>query len=540
MTSRESSPSRRVRHPDAPCDGLLCEGGTSMSRNVVGTTISVALMVLLFALDLTVVATALPTITGEFHGAALYGWVFSAYAIPVTATTLLYGRIADILGRRRLFTIVVIGFLGGSIFCGFSQSMVELVIFRAVQGIFAGAIFPLAIGIIADIYPMERRAQGFSIVPTMFALAAVLGPTAGGFLTDTVGWRWIFFLNIPVVVAALTIFLRTYAPTARASSAVGLGDLDFAGFGAFATAIVVFLLALSLGGHELAWSSVPEILLGCLALAAFACFVWIERHARLPLLPLRLLRHRGLGGALLAIFLLSLLTNTMIVLIPGFAQGVLGLSARSAGVVLIPMMLSWALTANVAVRLGQRQGFRTVALPGVVALVAGLLSLSTVHLGSGQGALVLPMILLGIGAGLVNPNMMVLAQHSVSDRDQGLAGGLGNFALNLGAALTAPILISIELNRLTAHFGATPPDVSALLTAAGRHGLALRLGAATVTRLQHALDSALHDIFVLALLPAGALILWLLLVVPGNAQLARLRMGPLGAQRPAAPLRSPS
>ena len=341
-----------------------------MSRKVVGTTIAVALMVLLFALDLTVVATALPTITSQFHGAALYGWVFSAYAIPVTATTLLYGRIADILGRRRLFVIVVLGFLGGSILCGLSQSMVQLVIFRAAQGIFAGAIFPLAIGIIADIYPLERRAQGFSIVPTAFALAAVLGPIAGGFLTDTVGWRWIFFLNIPVVVAALTIFLTTYAPAMRASSSglpMGFGDLDFAGFGAFATAVVVFLLALSLGGHEVPWLSVPELLLVCVALAAGALFVWIERRAPLPLLPLRLLGHRGLGGALLAIFLLSVITNTMIVLIPSFAQGVLGLSARSAGVVLIPMMLSWALTANVAVRMGQRRGFRTVAVPGVVA-----------------------------------------------------------------------------------------------------------------------------------------------------------------------------
>ena len=350
-----------------------------MSRNVVGTTLSVALMVLLFALDLTVVATALPTITSEFQGAALYGWVFSAYSIPVTATTLLYGRIADILGRQRLFVIVVLGFLGGSILCGFSQSMTELVICRALQGVFAGAIFPLAIGIIADTYPMERRAQGFSIVPTMFALAAVLGPTAGGVLTDTVGWRWIFFLNVPVVIAALAIFLTTYKPAPRASTSgapVQFSDLDFAGFGAFVTAVVVLLLALSLGGQELAWSSAPELLLLAVALVAFCVFVWLERRARLPLLPLRLLGHRGLGGAMLAIFLLSLLTNTMIVLIPNFAQGVLGLSARSAGLVLIPMMLAWALTANVAVRLGQHRGFRNVAVPGVVMLLAGLLCLS--------------------------------------------------------------------------------------------------------------------------------------------------------------------
>jgi hypothetical protein len=224
----------------------------------------------------------------------------------------------------------------------------------------------------------------------------------------------------------------------------------------------------------------------------------------------------------------------MIVLIPGFAQGVLGGSARSAGAVLIPMMLAWSITANVAVRLGQRRGFRAVAVPGVVSLVAGLLLLNAIHLGSAQAALVVPMLFLGVGAGLVNPNMMVLAQHSVSDRDQGLAGGLGNFCLNLGAALIAPILISIELNRLTVHFGAVPPDTSALLTAAGRHGLALRLGAPTVLRLQQALDSAIHDIFLLALAPAFLLILWLLIVVPSNQLARRIRMGPLDGQRPRA------
>src|SRR2546426_12761440 len=127
-----------------------------MPGKTVAITIAAALMVLLFALDLTVVATALPTIASAFHGAALYGWVFSAYTIPVTATTLLYGRLADILGRRRLFTIVVLGFLLGSVLCGLAQSMVQLVLFRAIQGLFAGAIFPLALGIIADTYPLER------------------------------------------------------------------------------------------------------------------------------------------------------------------------------------------------------------------------------------------------------------------------------------------------------------------------------------------------------------------------------------------------
>jgi EmrB/QacA subfamily drug resistance transporter len=510
-----------------------------MQDKLLAITLAVALMVLLFALDLTVVATALPTITSQFHGAALYGWVFSAYTIPLTATTLLYGRLADVLGRRRLFTVIALGFVLGSILCGLTQSMTQLVIARAIQGFFAGAIFPLALGIIADTYPLERRAQGFSIVPTMFALAAVLGPTAGGILTDTVGWRWIFFLNIPVVATALLMFRRTYRDKqAAAGAAVArLAELDVIGFGLFATGMVVLLVALTLGGRQVAWTSWPMLLLLVLALVVLVAFVWQERRAHLPLLPLRILGHRGLGGALFAILLLSLVTNTMIVFVPSFAQGVLDASARNAGVVLIPMMLVWALTANLAVRLGQRVGFRTVAVPGVLALALGLVLLTTVKMGSAPIALVWPMIVVGLGAGLVNPNMMVLAQHSVSDRDQGLAGGLGNVALSMGAALVPPILVSIELRRLAAHFGRTASDPSALLTAEARRSLASHVGATTVMRLQHALDGALHDIFLLTALPIGALLLWLVLIVPSNALVKRIRLAPLGSPGggPAAP-----
>lgn len=507
-----------------------------MSGKTLITTVGVALMVLLFALDLTVVATALPTITSQFHDEALYGWVFSAYSIPVTTTTLLYGRMTDIIGRRRLFIIAVLGFLAGSILCGLAQSMLQLVIFRAVQGVFAGAIFPLAIGTIADIFPIEKRAQGFAIVPTMYALAAILGPTAGGFLTDTIGWRWIFFLNVPVVILAMTAFLTSYRPAPRPAGAPRprLRDLDFSGFVAFASGIVALLLALTLGGQQLAWTAPAELLLLVDVVAAFAVFFWCERRARIPLLPLRILRHRGLGGAVFSILLLALITNTMIVLIPSFAQGVLGATARGAGLVLIPMMLVWSVSANVSVRLGQRFGFRAMAIPGAVALALGLIFLGTVWMGSPQAALLLPMAFIGLGAGFINPNMMVLAQNSVSDREQGLAGGLGNFGLNLGAALAAPILVSLEVSRLAGHGGGAVGDPSTLLTAAGRSSLTTTFGSAAVTQFQRALDAAMHDVFLFAMVPLGILLLWLVVVVPTNSVARRIRLAPLGMGAPRA------
>jgi len=495
------------------------------------TTVSIGLMVLLSALDRTVVATALPTIASDFHDTVLYGWVFSAYAIPATATTLLYGRLTDALDRRRLFTIVALGFLLGSVLCGAAQSMAQLVAFRVVQGVFAGAIFPLAVAIIADTYPLERRAQGFSIVPTTFAFASVLGPVAGGFLTDTVGWRWIFYLNIPFVAVALAVFLKTYTQ-ARRPAPFRLANLDLAGFVLFAAGTVGLLIGLSTGGRQYAWTSPPEALLLAGSVTLLLAFLARERRARLPLLPLRALGHRGLGGALLSILLLSLLVNTMIVLIPAYAQGVLNDAARGAGAVLIPLMLVWSVAANVSIRLGQRIGFRTMALCGTAALALGLALLAGVGMGGGQIALLAPMIFLGLGAGLINPNMMVLAQNSVSDRDQGMAGGLGNFALSLGSALVAPILVSAELARFGAHLGRsskTAPDPAALLTATTRHLLTVRLGPAAVPRLQQALAAALHDIFLVAFAPTVLLLLWLLFVVPGNSAARRIRLGPLGA-----------
>jgi MFS family permease len=245
------------------------------------------------------------------------------------------------------------------------------------------------------------------------------------------------------------------------------------------------------------------------------------------LLPLRILKHRGLGGALLTIGLLIWIVNGLLFFIPSLAQGVLGATARSAGIILIPLMLTWSLTALVSLRVGQRFGFRAVALAGCVALAAALVTLSLVGPHDSQQALIVPMLLAGLGAGMINPNMMLLAQNSLSDRDQGLAGGLANCTISLTAALVAPLLAALELSRLTAYFGGRPPDPAPLLTAAGRHALTLQFGGAYVHDLQLALGKALHDVFLAGFIALALVVLWLALVVPNNAVARRLRMAPL-------------
>ncbi len=491
-------------------------------------TIAVGLAVLIYALDLTIVATAGPTIVGELHAFNLYGWLFSAYSIPATVTTLLYGRLADIIGRKRLFTVTMSGFLLGSVACGLSTNILMLLAFRALQGIFAGATFPLGVAILADVYPIEQRARGFRIVPTAFAFASVLGPLAGGVITASpLGWRWIFYVNVPVIVLAIAA-LRFFYHEGATARRLTLRQIDWVGAATFAAGLTSVLIGVSVGGHELPWASWQEIMLIGAGLILLAAFVVRQRRTPFPLLPLTILGHRGLGGALLTISLLIWIVYSLLFFIPNLARGVLGVPTAWSGLILIPLMATWSFTAFFSLRFGQRYGFRTVALVGCIGLAAALVALTLIGPHDSWLILFVPMFFAGLGAGMINPNMMLLAQNSLSDRDQGLAGGLGNCTNALTNALIAPILTAFELTRLGAHFGGQPPDPSQLLSPAGLQTMAQGFGDLYVRDLQLALNGAIHDIFLVGFVPLVLAIGWLVLVVPTNAVARRLRMAPLG------------
>jgi EmrB/QacA subfamily drug resistance transporter len=502
--------------------------------NVVIVTIAVGIAVLIYALDQTIVASALPIISADLQGITLYGWVFAAYTIAATATTLLYGRLGDLTNRRRLFIIAMSGFLAGSILCGLAPNMPLLIAFRGMQGLFGGATFPLAIRIIADTYPIERRAQGFVIVPTTYALASVLGPLVGGFIAQNIGWRMIFFINVPIVITAITLLMSSYrAPLTHGR--LRWQDLDPPGVVALFGGLVTLLLALTTGGNDWDWNSWQEYLMGVGGAGLLAAFVWIELHSSKPLLPLRVLKHRGLGGALVTVALVFWITTTMIVFMPEFSQVGLMTDAQGAGLVLIPLMLTWSITGNISVRIGQRVGFRNVALWGVLPLIAGLVYLYFMRFGF-QGWTVAPgLALVGVGAGLINPNMLILAQNSVSDRDQALAGGLCNVAMSLTAAVCASTMTALELNRVegAAHLSSIT-NVSAMLTAPGREWWKMMFYSDSAKwggMMQRWMAGSIHDLFVVAFIPAILLGVWLIFVVlPTNARARAARLGPLRPQ----------
>ncbi|GEM_PF-113373 len=505
--------------------------------NVLLVTIAVGIAVFIYALDQTIVASALPTIVSQLQGISLYGWVFSAYTIAATAMTLLYGRLADLTSRRTLFIIAMSGFLFGSILCGFAPNMPLLVGFRAIQGLFGGATFPLAIGIIADTYPIERRAQGFAIVPTTFAIASVTGPLAGGFLAQSVGWRWIFFVNIPVVLSAISLLLYTYKARPQQGH-FRLRDLDYPGIVLLFGGLVTLLIALTTGGNDWDWASWEEVVMLVAGATMLVLFGYVELHttSRRPLLPLRILKHRGLGGALLTVSLLAWVTTSLILFMPEYAQAGLMADAQGAGLILIPLMLTWATTANIAVRFGQRRGFRNVALVGVPPIILGLIYIYFMHYGFDAWTVAPGLALVGLGAGMINPNMLVLAQSSLSDRDQGLAGGLGNVAMSLSAAIAAASLSAFQTWRLEGYAQlSSVTNASQLLSPFGRFWLAGIFGQIWVGHLQRWLTLSIHDVFVVALIPAAGLGLWLWLRVPSNALVREIRLPPLGAPPPTGP-----
>ena len=501
--------------------------------DVILVTIAVGLAVLIYALDQTIVASALPTITQQLQGIALYGWVFSAYTISATATTLLYGRIGDLANRRRMFVFAMSGFLLGSVLCGLAPSMPLLVAFRSLQGLFGGATFPLAIGIIADTYPIQRRAQGFVIIPTTYAVSSVMGPLVGGFLTQTVGWRMIFFINVPIVLTAIFLLTSTYRAPAR-HGRLRWQDLDPPGTVALFGGLVTLLIALTTGNQDWDWTSWEEVVMVLGGASMLVAFFFIEQHSPRPLLPLKILKHRGLGGALVTIMMVAWIANSMIIFMPEYAQAGLMADAEGAGLVLIPFMFTWAASANISVRIGQRKGFRNVALFGVPPIIIGLIYLWFIHYGYDAWTVAPGLACIGLGAGMINPNMLVLAQNSMSDRDQSLAGGLGNVSQSLSAAVAAAALTAFQINRLEFRSGlSSVTNASWLINPFGRIQYAGIFGNIQTGAMQRWMTLSIHDVFMVSFIPAIFAGLWLwFVVVPTNAQARAMRLAPLRPDDP--------
>jgi EmrB/QacA subfamily drug resistance transporter len=447
--------------------------------------------VLLAALDQTIVATALPTIVGDLGGLAHLSWVVTAYLLASTASTPLYGKISDLYGRKTVFQAAIVIFLVGSALSGLAQTMGQLIAFRAVQGLGAGGLMALAIAIVGDVVsPRERgRYQGY--IGAVFALASVAGPLLGGFLVDHLSWRWAFYVNLPVGVAALAVTSAALdLPFRRAAHAI-----DYLGAALLVAGVTCVLLVTVWGGDRYSWGS-PTMLglagAGVLLLAAFA----IQEHrAAEPVLPPRLFRDPVFRVATAALFLIGVAMFGAIVFLPLFLQVVVGASATSSGLLLLPLMGGIVTSSVVVGRVISRTGrYKWYPVAGTALMTVAMGLLATMDAGTGRTVASWYVALLGVGLGTVMPVMILAVQNAVEQRDLGTATSAATFSRSMGGSFGVALFGAILAGRLASRLPGV--DAEALQASPSQlHALPPAARQAVV----EAVASSLHMVFLAAI-----------------------------------------
>jgi EmrB/QacA subfamily drug resistance transporter len=438
------------------------------NRRVV--VVAVMLGTFLAALDTSIVGTAMPTVIGQLGGMSLYSWVFSAYLLTSTTTVPLYGRLADLYGRKPLFIAAAGIFLLGSMLCGAAQSMPQLVAFRALQGLGAGGIIPVTLTIVGDLFDVEERARMQGLFSAVWGTSAVAGPTVGGFIVDYVDWRWVFYINLPFGIAATILFwLFLNEQVERKRHAI-----DYAGTVSLTLGVTALLVALLEVGEGRAWTD--PIVVGSLALAVvlLVFFVRTEQRAAEPILPLHLFRTRVIGAAFLAGILVGGAMFGVTSYLPLYVQGVLLGTAVTAGMVVAPNSIGWSLASILSGRIILRFGYRTAVVAGLTAIVLASVVLQLVPHGNSLWLAVVAAGTFGIGMGLSATAFIIAAQNAVGWAERGIATASITFSRTIGGAIGVAALGTVLSASMATRLSALPEsarDVNALLDPAVRSTL---------------------------------------------------------------------
>lgn len=407
----------------------------------------IVLSIFLAAIESTVVATAMPTVVARLGGIRIYSWVFSGFLLTQTVTMPLWGRFSDLYGRRPIFLTGLMTFLIGSALSGASQNMSQLIVFRMIQGLGAGALMTLGYTIIGELFGLERRARMQGYISSVWGLASLIGPWVGGMLTDYVSWRWVFYINLPIGAIAMAVLARTLHGIPRP---VRRPVVDWAGVALFAAGVSAILLGIVAAGRVGVWWTIEVIAPLVLGALVIVGFVVVERRATEPVVPPRLFRNRMVVAAVVTRFLAGMAMFGALSFVPLFLQSVTGASATGAGLVLTPFVLGWVLTSVLSARLVLRVGFRSVVFTGMAALTGAFLLFTRWSAALTHGAAMVDVLVAGVGMGLVVVPMLIAVQSVVARQDLGAATSMTQFFMSIGGALGLSVMGAVMSQRLHA------------------------------------------------------------------------------------------
>ena len=463
-----------------------------MSRNrTIVVTAGIMLSLFLASMESTVVATAMPTIVGQLGGLEHYSWVFSAFMLASTTVVPLYGKLSDIYGRRNLYVIAMALFLTGSVLCGWAVSMTQLIFARALQGIGAGGIMPLAFILIGEMFSLEQRAKMQGLFSGVWGVSSIAGPLLGGFIVDQLSWHWIFYINVfpGLIAGALVAF--GWRDQARSHERPAV---DYAGAALLTVSVITLLLGLTVEfGTINSW-----MLLGT-SIALFIVLWWVESRAADPILPIPLFRDALFSTATAHGFLTGWAVFGMISFIPLFVQSVLGANATKAGITITPMLLGWVAASIFGTRVMLRVGYRKLGLVGTSLLSVGTLLMLFIDVNSNQIFMMAFVTMMGIGMGLSIPAFVIAVQTSVERRRLGTATSMIQFSRSIGGTLGVSVMGAALSMRLASNLNASgldPSLVTQLLDPSPGSQLLIDAG------VRIAMANAIHLVFVIAFIAA--------------------------------------
>jgi len=439
----------------------MTSGGVGFRSERGPVLISLMLCTALVAIDATILATAVPSIVTEVGGFAQFPWLFSVYLLAQAVTVPVYGKLADLFGRKPVMLWGIACFFVGSVLCGIAWSMPALIAFRAVQGVGAGAVQPMSMTIVGDLYSIEERAKVQGYIASVWGISAVVGPTLGGVFSEYLSWRWIFFVNIPVCVLAAGMLQRRFSEEVTHRRP----PVDYAGAGLLTAGCTLLILAVLEGGQAWAWSSATSVAILVTGAALLGVFVLVERRAAEPVLPLwvftrRILLSTSLVGAAVGAIVLGLTSY-----VPTYVQVLLGTGPLIAGFALAALTLGWPLAAAQSGRVYLRFGFRTTALIGSAFVAVGCLLLLLLDADSPVLQVATTCFVVGLGMGFVVAPTVVAAQSSVGWTQRGLVTGTNMFCRSLGSAIGVAVFGAVANAALRGHSAEEPHSTAALMTA---------------------------------------------------------------------------